>query len=91
MFSDEERYVDFDYEGWYDAITFAFIPTDAQYSLEYAGSIIPFKNFNDYEIDEDLKNHNKESVKKIYETLSNTKPAFLLIKRKNQKNIHYAV
>ena len=91
MFSDEERYIDFNYEGWYEAISFLFTPSDNQYSLEYNGSIISAKDFSEYEIDNDLKTDNREDVKQLYKKVSNLKPSFLLIRRKDAKNLHYAV
>ena len=91
MFSDEEKYIEFSYEGWYDAISFLFTPSDSQYSLEYNGSIILAKDFSEYEIDDDLETDNRENIKQLYKKISSLKPSFLLIRRKNAKNLHYAV
>ena len=58
---------------------------------EYNGSIISAKDFSEYEIDNDLKTDNREDVKQLYKKVSNLKPSFLLIRRKDAKNLHYAV
>lgn len=91
MFAEEDRYVDFPYEGWYDAIRFCFSPVDGEYDMEKNGIVIKADNFSQYEIDDDLKTDERESVQKIYRKLSQSKPDFLLIKRKPSKNIYYAV
>ena len=91
MFAEENRYVDFPYEGWYDAISFCFSPIDGQYDIEKNGIVIKADNFSQYEIDDELKTDERESVQKIYRKLSQSKPDFLLIKRKPSKNIYYAV
>lgn len=91
MFTEEDRYIDFSYEGWYDAISFSFSPVDGQYDMEKNGIVIKADNFSHYEIDDDLKTDERENVQKIYKKLSQSKPDFLLIKRKPSKNIYYAV
>lgn len=91
MFAEENRHVDFSYEGWYDAISFCFSPIDGQYDIEKNGIVIKADNFSQYEIDDELKTDERESVQKIYRKLSQSKPDFLLIKRKPSKNIYYAV
>ena len=91
MFSEEDRYIDFSYEGWYDAINFCFSPADGQYDMEKNGIVIKADNFSQYEIDDDLRTDDRENIQKIYRKLSQLKPDFLLIKRKPSKNIYYAV
>ena len=89
MFSDEEHYIEFDYEKFYDMIEIYFTPSDNSYSYDKNGCIIKAENLrvniSNYNCDEN------EDYKKAYEKLKELKPDYLLIKRKRDKNIHYTV
>ena len=89
LFSDEECSIDFNYEKIYDLVELKFIPSDNNYDYNYGGCAIKAENLkikiSDYYIND------TEEDKKIYERFLNMKPAYLLIKRKLNKGIHYAV
>lgn len=91
MFSDEKRYLSFKVNGWYDAISFMITPSEAQYSIEYGGCYIPAADFEEYEIDEEMATDDRESIQQLYAKIKQNKPKFLLIKKKHNKNLHYAV
>ena len=90
MFSDEEHLIEFNYEGYYEIVEVTFTPSDNAYDYTKGGCIINAENLK-VKIDGGYCDKENENYQKVYEKLTNIKPTHLLIKRKFEKNIHYAV
>ena len=90
MFYDDEVNIDFDYKDWYDILSIYFSPVDNTYSLEQGGCVIPGDKIK-VEVDEGYKESSNPKTQDVYEKLSQLKLQYLLIKKQQRKDIHYAV
>jgi hypothetical protein len=90
MFDDDEVNIDFDYKDWYDILSISFSPVDNTYSLEQGGCVIPGDKIK-VKVDEDYKESSNPKCQEVCEKFSQLKPQYLLIKKQQRKDIHYAV
>lgn len=90
MFSDNEHYVDFDHDKYYDFLTVRFTPSDNVYDLNKGGCIVKGEDLH-VVVDCDYLKSENETVKALAEKFDAMKPECMLIKRKKARDIHYTV
>lgn len=91
MFDDSETVEEFqDSETGYDTLFVHFIPVVNKYDYDRGGCVIEGKNLK-VEVQEYLNERGNDRTKAVYNKYINLEPDFLLIKRKIDKNLHFAL
>ena len=92
LFTNEDRWIYFHYDGYYDLFEVEVNLSNNLYSYEQGGCIIEAQNFLNFELDEDLLESANEKTKADMEVFKTWKPAYILFKkRESQSRMHYAV
>lgn len=92
LFSTENRWINFNHNGYYDLFNVEVELSKNIYSFEHGGCIIDAKDFETFEMDEDYLASTNEKTMADMETYKTWQPALLLFrKRDSQNKLHYVV
>lgn len=91
MFDDNETRRELeDVESGYGVLYVTFTPADNKYDYNRGGCIIEGKDLK-IEIEKYLNDENDKESKAVYDKYINLEPDFMLIRRKRDKSLHFAL